>query len=283
MPNPDVQMQAMLGMMLGPEGIEVGQRMESTRVTQDAQTGEKWYLPREMQGSTRAEFLTLGFVFPEETEDDKSDTVLAPVVAPRGWRLSRTDGYWSDILDERGRKRGLFGYKGAFYDRWSQSYLLTRYKLSREYSHHLDKKDMPPEIAALQVEQRFEKPRPERKPRQDVYKRKGWWRVDQNGFRVFEEEGYPVYERWEPEPPVEYEMKVVNTFEPFKNPDHKKLPYLRYYVEDTVTGKRMWVGKWLTAQQVTKLDWRGEKHPNWTGETWLNKHFPNHADVTAYW
>lgn len=46
------------------------------------------------------------------------DDIFQYITMPGGWKKARTDhSMWSDLLDDKGRKRGSIFYKAAFYDR----------------------------------------------------------------------------------------------------------------------------------------------------------------------
>lgn len=50
----------------------------------------------------------------------EDDPLFRPVKLPAGWRKEATDhpyGYWTNLLDDKGRERAHIFYKAAFYDR----------------------------------------------------------------------------------------------------------------------------------------------------------------------
>jgi hypothetical protein len=64
----------------------------------------------------------------------KNDPLFQYVEMPPGWKKQRTDhSMWSDLLDDKGRKRGSIFYKAAFYDRDAFMNLTTRYSVRRDY------------------------------------------------------------------------------------------------------------------------------------------------------
>lgn len=69
---------------------------------------------------------------------DIADSLFVDVSLPDGWKLQRTDhSMWSELLDEKGRKRGSIFYKAAFYDRdaffnISQRFNVSTYEPSNE-------------------------------------------------------------------------------------------------------------------------------------------------------
>lgn len=51
---------------------------------------------------------------------------------PTGWRKKPTEhSMWSEIVDEKGRKRGMIFYKAAFYDRSAHAHLEARFGVSK--------------------------------------------------------------------------------------------------------------------------------------------------------
>lgn len=68
-----------------------------------------------------AVFEALGFKF-----GGKVDDLFIETTFPEGWRKKPTShDMWTDILDDKGVKRGSIFYKAAFYDRSAEVYLDT--------------------------------------------------------------------------------------------------------------------------------------------------------------
>jgi len=84
-------------------------------------------LPKDMSPNKES-FETVGFVF-----EDIGDDILYKATLPEGWRLKYTDSGCSDIIDDKGRKRGASFYKGAFYDRCGNMRLRQRYIAGYEH------------------------------------------------------------------------------------------------------------------------------------------------------
>ena len=62
------------------------------------------------------------------------DTVFVEATFPKGWKKRPTDhSMWSEIIDEKGRKRGTIFYKAAFYDRSAIAYLEPRFSVQETY------------------------------------------------------------------------------------------------------------------------------------------------------
>lgn len=56
------------------------------------------------------------------------DDLFVSVTLPPGWKKQATDhSMHSDLVDDKGRKRGSIFYKAAFYDRSAHMYLTRRY------------------------------------------------------------------------------------------------------------------------------------------------------------
>lgn len=84
-------------------------------------------LPVDM-GKHRPDFEKLGFVF------GKADNLFIEAKFPKGWRKKPTDhSMWSDLLDDKGRKRGMIFYKAAFYDQRAHVHLETRFRIADDY------------------------------------------------------------------------------------------------------------------------------------------------------
>ena len=71
----------------------------------------------------------LGFVFGEDDDD-----IFVKVKFPDGW-IKKATGHsmHTDLLDDKGRKRGGIFYKAAFYDRSANMSLSRRYSVQRNY------------------------------------------------------------------------------------------------------------------------------------------------------
>lgn len=65
----------------------------------------------------------LGIVFGEMVDD-----IFVQAMLPTGWKKVATDhSMWTDLIDDKGRKRGSVFYKAAFYDRSAHLRFNTRY------------------------------------------------------------------------------------------------------------------------------------------------------------
>lgn len=80
-------------------------------------------LPRDLNGETRETFEAAGFVFGEAVDDQFVKGKL-----PAGWKkVAAEHSMWTDLVDDKGRKRGDIFYKAAFYDRHAHMNLKWRY------------------------------------------------------------------------------------------------------------------------------------------------------------
>jgi hypothetical protein len=85
-------------------------------------------LPIEINHGTRAQFEAMGIVFGEPADD-----LFINVQLPAGWKKERTDhSMWSNLLDEKGRKRASIFYKAAFYDQRAHMNIERRFNSSRQ-------------------------------------------------------------------------------------------------------------------------------------------------------
>ena len=91
-----------------PGAIEASERAGQ----RDLERAEQF--PAKM-GDSREAFERMGLVFIGPTQ---GDSLFLDCRLPPGWRKVGTDhAMWSDLLDDKGRKRGAIFYKAAFYDR----------------------------------------------------------------------------------------------------------------------------------------------------------------------
>lgn len=80
----------------------------------------------------REKLESLGFVFGEAADD-----IFTYVQFPEGWKKEPTEhSMWSDLLDDKGRKRGSIFYKAAFYDRNAHMNLVNKVRYSPVYESH---------------------------------------------------------------------------------------------------------------------------------------------------
>lgn len=69
-------------------------------------------------------------------EDTKTpeDNLFTFVKLPKGWKKKATDhAMWNNLVDDKGRVRGTFFYKAAFYDRDAFIRPVARFSVERNY------------------------------------------------------------------------------------------------------------------------------------------------------
>jgi hypothetical protein len=80
-------------------------------------------LPKDMGAGTREKLESIGFVFGKDADD-----LFVHVEMPNGWTKKATDhSMWTDLLDDKGRRRAQIFYKAAFYDRSAHMSLRGRF------------------------------------------------------------------------------------------------------------------------------------------------------------
>lgn len=81
-------------------------------------------LPKKMlHGCDREKLESMGIVFGEDADD-----IFVNCQLPEGWKKVPTEhSMWSELIDDKGRKRASIFYKAAFYDRIAHISLDTRF------------------------------------------------------------------------------------------------------------------------------------------------------------
>jgi hypothetical protein len=103
-----------------PGGIEAQEKQgQQTLVNKDI-------LPAECP---RKELISLGFKFLGPYDD-----IFVSVEMPADWKKVPTDhDMWSDLVDDKGRKRASIFYKAAFYDRSAHMHLIKRFSINQNW------------------------------------------------------------------------------------------------------------------------------------------------------
>lgn len=114
---------ALLALAISFETGDTSEAIEAVQTAEQNRARKSLMLPKIMTPNQET-FEALGFTF-----KDVGDNVLFKATLPTGWTLKAECGYWTDIFDEKGRKRGNSFYKGAFYDRNGQMSLSTRFHI----------------------------------------------------------------------------------------------------------------------------------------------------------
>jgi len=89
-------------------------------------------LPTDMQGNAREVLEAAGVKFFGVVEDDP---MFQYVELPEGWQKEATGhSMWSDLVDDKGRKRAGIFYKAAFYDRSAHIGVNRRFGVGIDYN-----------------------------------------------------------------------------------------------------------------------------------------------------
>lgn len=81
---------------------------------------------RNISISTKEQYENMGIKVLDEYDD-----LFYSVELPEGWEMKPTShSMWNEVVDDKGRKRISFFYKGAFYDRDAFSNFINRYSYS---------------------------------------------------------------------------------------------------------------------------------------------------------
>ena len=80
-------------------------------------------LPIKINHGTKKDFEAMGIVFGRDIDD-----LFCEAQLPEGWEKRPTDhSMWSDLVDDKGRKRAAIFYKAAFYDRRASLSIVGRF------------------------------------------------------------------------------------------------------------------------------------------------------------
>ena len=126
----DSRLDGLLAMSIAMQTGKASEALEIVQHAEQEHARSSCMLPKNMKPS-KSNFEELGFRF-----EDTGDEVLYKATMPDGWTLESNGGYWTNLVDEKGRKRGSYFYKGAFYDRRGSMSLNKRF--SATYEHSID-------------------------------------------------------------------------------------------------------------------------------------------------
>jgi hypothetical protein len=131
--NPAAFVAALKGDFVNAEIADTPGAVERQEAAGQKKLVESTSMPHELQPSREA-FEGVGFVFHQTI-----DTVFVAASLPDGWTRRATEhAMWSDILDQKGRRRVAVFYKAAFYDRNAHATLLQRFTIERLYTDDHD-------------------------------------------------------------------------------------------------------------------------------------------------
>ncbi|UTC29744.1 hypothetical protein BAJUN_01140 [Bajunvirus bajun] len=255
-----------IAMVAGPDAYERIQRDGREIRRLPIQEGKDWVYP----ASVRQEAEALGFVFGEKLDD----LFIEVVKAPDGWVFQSTDhSLYTSIVDDKGRIRGQMGAR-TLYDTFADYHWHSRYVLQD-----------------VREEGWFEKYQPTRLTK--TVKRKvlvdDGSRLEHPQYRDSHDPfgGYVYHHK---EAPGRYEMVDVEVALPdAKQP--KPQPYWQAKgILDRETGEHIFLSEKMIqpprdSPSYMKFDEREAREK----ELWavaaaeLDRLFPNHKDITAYW
>lgn len=118
-----------LAMLMGGSGAIERQEAQGQQSFVNSDT-----LPMEMSPADKQALENCGVKFLGPVP---GDDLFQFVELPKGWTKQATDhSMWSELRDEKGRKRGGIFYKAAFYDRKAHLHLTTRYTVQFDYGRN---------------------------------------------------------------------------------------------------------------------------------------------------
>lgn len=130
MNTPEGQMARMLGILATGNpagGAAMIERMESDGQRQLCRSSQ---LPTEGLAEVAAAIPALKVIGVTD-----GDPLFSDVELPEGWRVQPTGhAMWSELRDEKDRKRASVGYKAAYYDRWARISIVPRFSIEFDYS-----------------------------------------------------------------------------------------------------------------------------------------------------
>lgn len=121
----------LLSMVEGPsQGIETTEKIAQGRLVYSTTLPTKHNDAYDKPGETRRVLEAAGVVFGEV---EKNDDMFQQVTLPEGWGKRPTDHYlWSDLCDDKNRKRASIFYKGASYDRDAFMSAVRRFRIESD-------------------------------------------------------------------------------------------------------------------------------------------------------
>lgn len=104
-----------------------GREIEASEARGQEELVRSEVLPSRMSFADRKALVASGVVFGDQVD---GDLLFIHVTLPPGWEKRGTShAMWSDLIDEKGRKRAAIFYKAAFYDRKAELRALCRHRI----------------------------------------------------------------------------------------------------------------------------------------------------------
>lgn len=127
----DSQLDCILALAIGMSSGNASEGLEAVQNAMQNRVKNSNRLPRDMRPS-QAAFEALGFTF-----TDIDDDVLFEATLPEGWSTQETPGssiLWENLVDNKGRIRGSYCYKGTPYNQSGHMSLSCRYRSTYQYT-----------------------------------------------------------------------------------------------------------------------------------------------------
>jgi len=220
---------------------------------------------------------------------EQYDNLMMRVLLPEGWTFKRdAGGYWTYVLDEKGRKRASFFYKSAFWDRESFFCFDRRFSVYGTVADY-NRKEF------------------EQKPKyiQDGFE-ESWMDIEKaekiDGISKRERNIISITREYDGSTVCEYEDGTFQTLvkkpKYVPNPDYVPMTGYEEYSQPFHYEVRDCDKTVIFSSDIVKTDfeWTQETHDAfWRNReakekqareqclTWINTHYPNWEDVLAYW
>ena len=126
----DSKDQAAIHLAAAMSGADINDVVDGIGRASQSEMAYSQKFPKKMDGE-KEKFEALGFKFGPEI-----DRLFVQATFPEGWKIVPTSHYmWSDLLDDKGRKRGSIFYKPDFWDQDAFARLNRRYhgRVERDY------------------------------------------------------------------------------------------------------------------------------------------------------
>lgn len=211
---------------------------------------------------------------------EKFDDLFYNIVLPEGWKIRDTEHpMWNNLLDDKGRKRISFFYKGAFYDRDAFSSFEVRFHISSKQADY-DKNEYEKQPEYI----------PSGKTETVLVNRYGN-EISSKKVRMISMDGDCPQDRFSQYQKTEKPIYV-------KNPNYKNLTGYEKYAQPFHYEVYDFDGKVLYKSDVVKTDFEYSKENHWEFykhleeveckaknqcKEWLNANYPDYTNIHAYW
>lgn len=117
---------ALLGetLLMGPVGLAERQELRGQQSLTNSTC-----LP--IKGSEITAFTAMGVKFIKPDDDTARDDLFRTAILPDGWTKRPTDhSMWSELVDDRGRVRGMIFYKASTHDRQAKMHIVAFFNIT---------------------------------------------------------------------------------------------------------------------------------------------------------